>query len=151
MSHDSNVRNVRNAWKVGKSACFQVVSTGRTFRKQGFKLLKRGLHKKLRKVEKHEKLWNCEIWKSLFHTSQGRYTRNKYQIINTRKSCLTIEFYECAFHEIDQYVSILRILWILWFSLNLNCDSFAIDLEKYWYQKLNNIHLLLTLLSSHKY
>ena len=47
-------------------------------------------------------------------------------------------------------------LWFSWMcdfmiSLNLNCDSFAIDLEKYWYQKLNNIHLLLTLLSSHKY
>ena len=38
--------------KVAKSACFPVVSTGRTFRKSAFEVLKRGLHKKLRKVVK---------------------------------------------------------------------------------------------------
>ena len=53
----------------------------------------------------------------------------------------------CRFYEF----MIFKNVQILWFWLNLNCDSFAIDLEKYWYQKLNNIHLLLTLLSSHKY
>ena len=42
--------------KVGKSACFPVISDARTFRKSGFELLKREVHKKLLKVEKHEKL-----------------------------------------------------------------------------------------------
>ena len=52
--------------KVAKSACIPVVSTGRTFRKSGFELLKRGLHKKLRKVENTKSCEIVKFRKSLF-------------------------------------------------------------------------------------
>ena len=92
-----------------KSSCFPVVLTGRTFRKSGFELLKRGLHKKLRKVEKHEKLWNLG---NLFFRPRKGGTREmcefEYQAIDTR---ILVSRLKCAKTRKRQKLAWISCLW----------------------------------------
>ena len=63
-----------------------------------------------------------------------------YQAINTRNLVSRLNFTNvhfmkltnmCRFYEFYDFHDFHECA-ILWFSLNLNCDSFAIDLEKSW-------------------